>query len=180
MSDLRQIILASLDPKSLLDNCYTARYFSEMIASKLGMDEIMCAVATLQRGERANARNELIQLWQEWSERDAPLQRCTIAHFLADTEDDPDEELAWDLRALEVATGSQDQNQDAIDPDMAGFLPSLHLNVGDAYRRTGDTLRARRHAKYGLERSARAQHDGYDGAIRAGLERLSDRLLGSS
>ncbi|MGW3068526.1 hypothetical protein ACWDA8_34880, partial [Streptomyces sp. NPDC001130] len=33
----------------------------------------------------------------------APLHRCTLAHYLADTHDDPEDELAWDLRALSRA-----------------------------------------------------------------------------
>ena len=52
------------------------------------MDEIMAAVAMLQRGEREDARGRLLHLWSRLGHDSTPLQRCTLAHFLADTEDD--------------------------------------------------------------------------------------------
>lgn len=148
-----------------------------MNAPPSGMDEIMRAVGVLQGGDRQCGRTELLRLWQEWSERDASLQRCTIAHFLADTEDDLAAELAWDLLALEAATGSKDErNGDAVDPALASFLPSLHLNVGDAYRRLNEPQRARRHVDSGFERAGLLEDNGYGNMVRMGLERLRGRL----
>ncbi|MBA2933137.1 hypothetical protein HZF05_03405 [Sphingomonas sp. CGMCC 1.13654] len=141
------------------------------------MGEIMRAVAMVHGGDRDAARRDLLRLWNEKGEYGTPLQRCTIAHFLADTEDDAKDELAWDLLALEAATGSQgDEDLDPVDPSLAGFLPSLHLNVGDAYRRLGDPARASRHAAVGLARIAHLNHDGYGDMVRTGLNRLRDRL----
>lgn len=141
------------------------------------MREIMEAVAVLQAGDCASARPELLRLWGIWSDREAPLHRCTIAHFIADTEEEAAAELTWDLLSLEAATGfKDDQDREPVDPSLAGFLPSLHLNVGDAYRRLGDRDRASRHANNGLARAAALNDDGYGDMIRLGLNRLRARL----
>lgn len=145
------------------------------------MGEILEAIATLQGGDRATGRSELLRLWNLLGDAGTPRQRCTMAHFLADSEDDVAAELAWDLIALEAATGTREVGDaDALSPDLASFLPSLHLNVGDAYRRLGDHERALAHADLGLGRAAALPSDGYGDVIRAGLERLRTRLSGSA
>ncbi len=146
-----------------------------------GFDEITAAVALLQSGAKADARAQLLDLWARCDPAGPPLHRCTLAHFLADTEEDVAAELEWDLRALEAATGSRDtSDRDALAPDMDGFLPSLHLNVGDAYRRTGDIASAAAHAKIGSARAMSLPSDGYGSMVREGLQRLSARLGRSS
>jgi len=145
------------------------------------MDRIMAAVSDLQSGMRVEARAALLTLWDQIEESAGPLEKCTIAHFLADTEDDVDAELQWDLRALEAATGYDDcADRDPVAPDLATFLPSLHLNVGDAYRRLGDGDRAQRHAENGLRRAVALADDGYANTIKAGLDRLQSRLQNRS
>ncbi|GAA3153469.1 hypothetical protein GCM10017687_84090 [Streptomyces echinatus] len=54
-------------------------------------------------GDREEARSRFLDLWVEIGEDGDPLHRCTLAHYLADTQDDPGDELAWDLRALSAA-----------------------------------------------------------------------------
>ena len=56
-----------------------------------------------------------------------------------------------------------------------GVLPSLHLNVGDAYRRLGDLPAARRHADFGLSWTKELRADGYGDLIKSGLQRLKQR-----
>jgi len=148
-----------------------------MDALPADMDEIMRAVGELQRGNRDVARSELLRLWRTWEKQGSPLQRCTIAHFLADTEEDAAAELSWDLLALEAATGNKDElDRDATDASLASFLPSLHLNVGDAYRRLGDRVRAARHAANGLSRAGSLADGPYGDMVRSGLARLRTRL----
>ncbi len=70
------------------------------------------AVMLHRGGDREEARNRFAALWTE-TDMDADLfHRCTIAHYMADTQDDPVDELAWDLRALAAA--------DALEQDGAG------------------------------------------------------------
>ncbi|MFT2016802.1 hypothetical protein ACMA1D_13285 [Streptomyces sp. 796.1] len=61
------------------------------------------AVMLHRGGDREEARNRLAALWQEVGPDGDSLHRCTLAHYLADTQDDPADELAWDLRALAAA-----------------------------------------------------------------------------
>lgn len=139
------------------------------------MDPVVTAAITmLQQGDQEGAR---VQLLEFWARADADvIERCTIAHFLADTEAEVASELAWDLRALEAATGgSAGEDRDPFTPDLASFLPSLHLNVGDACRRAGDLLLAERHARYGIARSEALAGDGYGATVRRALDRLLDR-----
>jgi hypothetical protein len=131
-----------------------------------------------QRGERDAARQHFAQLWERVGPDGEPLHRCAIAHSMADTQNDPREELVWDLRALEAAESiTDDQVQQAgMAATVAGFYPSLHLNLGDVYRRLEDTEQARRHLALGRAATDALADDGYARMIRAGLDRLSERL----
>ena len=141
------------------------------------MEEITHAIAILQSGDRTRGRLLLLQLWEQWKNKNAPRERCTIAHFLADTEDTVRAELQWDLIALDADTGASDgTDNEVIIPELEAFLPSLHLNVGDAYRRLGDRQLARFHAEAGLRRAAVVGDDHYASMIKTGLVRLLERL----
>ncbi|UNO38710.1 hypothetical protein [Streptomyces sp. MST-110588] len=90
-------------------------------------------------GDREEARNRLSDLWEEVGSRGNPFHRCALAHYLADTQDDPADELAWDLRALEAAerfTWYGDAAASAVGgapagEPAAGSLPAGHLPPGD-------------------------------------------------
>ncbi|MFJ1747086.1 hypothetical protein ACIOJD_12710 [Streptomyces sp. NPDC088116] len=69
------------------------------------MTRIGQAAMLLHGGDREEARNRFGELWTEIGEAGDPLHRCTLAHYMADTQDDPGDELAWDLRALTAADG---------------------------------------------------------------------------
>jgi hypothetical protein len=141
------------------------------------VEEIMQAVAIMQAGDRQQAREQLLELWEIWSEKDAPRECCTIAHFLADTEGDPRAELEWDLRALEAVTGARDPVEHGqVAAGLESFLPSLHLNAGDAWRRVGEPSRAKCPAEIGLAHAHALNGDGYGDMIKAGLERLRSQL----
>ena len=140
-------------------------------------DEMMAAVARLQAGERAAARADLLALWSRSEAAPDPYVRSALAHFIADTQDDPEIELEWDLKALAAAVVDSDAEDFApASPALAAFLPSLHLNVGDAFRRTGDLRQARRHADAGGRAAVALDDDGYGRMIRAGLDRLHASL----
>ncbi|OXM73014.1 MULTISPECIES: hypothetical protein [Amycolatopsis] len=122
-------------------------------------------LARAMTAEPAEARRILLRLWEEGP----AVDRCAAAHFLADRQDSPEEELRWDLRALEVAR--------AADPaEVRGFFPSLHLNLGDVYRRLGDVRRAREHLAEAQAEIGTLADDGYGGMIRDGIARLAQRL----
>ncbi|MEU0283479.1 hypothetical protein [Streptomyces sp. NPDC006195] len=69
------------------------------------MTRIGQAVMLLHGGDREEARNRFGELWTELGEAGDAFHRCALAHYMADTQDDPGDELAWDLRALTAAAG---------------------------------------------------------------------------
>jgi hypothetical protein len=150
-------------------------YGAVMTTQQDAMARIGAAVELSQTGERASAREALAEVWEQV---DAPLHRCAVAHALADVQDDPHDELAWDLRALDAAGAVTDA--DVVAAGMPGtaaaLLPSLHLNVADAHSRVGDLHAARRHVELGLAAASALGDDGYGRMIRAGLDRLAARL----
>jgi hypothetical protein len=139
------------------------------------MSRIGAAMELSHRVEREEAREAFTQLWQN---ADAPLHRCAIAHAMADVQDDPREELAWDLRALDAVADVTDEDVAAAGmTSTAGAMrPSLHLNLGEDYRKLGERAAARRHLELGLAACDALPDDGYGRMIRGGLERLAERL----
>jgi hypothetical protein len=139
------------------------------------MKEIGAAIELGQRGERKAALAALTGLW---ADADQPLLRCAIAHAAADLQDDPRDELAWDLHALDAAAAITDDDVAAVGMPgtTAAMLPSLHLNVGEDYRKLGDLDAARRHQELGTAAAPALLDDGYGRMIRGGLDRLRERL----
>ena len=125
----------------------------------------------------AEARARLWQLWAEVGETGDPLHRCAVAHQLADLCPEPAQELAWDLRALAAADEITAERAAAAGMGApAGLYPSLHLNLGETYRKLGDPDSARSHLNLGLDAVGALGDDGYGTMIRRGLQGLADRL----
>ncbi len=136
------------------------------------------AVELGQRGEREDARQLLATLWQQIGPAGDALHRVALAHAMADVQDDAHEELAWDLRALQAAESVTDERaaQAGVAGPVAGFYPSLHLNLGEDYRKLGDLPAARRHLELGQAAAHTLGDDGYSKMIKGGLDRLACRL----
>ncbi|MGW0883366.1 hypothetical protein [Streptomyces sp. NPDC002671] len=126
-------------------------------------------------GDREEARRRFLELWAEIGEEGAPLHRSTLAHYLADTQDDPEDELAWDLRALSAAEELTDGR--GGDPlTVRGFYPSLHLNLAADYVKLGRLDAARSHLHRARRASDSLPDDGYGNGVRAAIDRLELRL----
>ncbi|MBD9726068.1 hypothetical protein [Streptomyces caniscabiei] len=136
------------------------------------------AVMLHHGGDREEARDRLLRLWAEIGEDGAPLHRCTLAHYMADTQDDPDTELAWDLRALSAADELSDGRPAADRDELAvrAFYPSLHLNLAADYARLGRHDAARSHLRLARGALATLTDDGHGDAVRTALARLEARL----
>lgn len=144
------------------------------------MTAILDAISAAQTDRREEGRTTLLQFWGRFSGPGQPLERCAIAHALADTEPKVADELEWDLRALEAATGTRaPEDRDALSPVPETFLASLHLNAADAYRRLGNLQRARQHATFAQDRLAALPDDGYGRMIRRGVAHLHEQLRDS-
>ncbi len=137
-------------------------------------------IALRERGERVAARDLFAQVWSEiGGENGDPFHRCALAHSMADVQYDVHEELAWDLRALAAADLLTNERaaRGGVAGSVAGFYPSLHLNLGECYRKLGEVDRAREHLDRGRASVDALGNDGYGQMIKGGLDRLADRLL---
>jgi hypothetical protein len=56
------------------------------------------------------------------------------------------------------------------------LYPSLHLNLGEDYRKLGDLAKARRHLTLGRRASWALGDDGYSRMIKGALDALALRL----
>jgi hypothetical protein len=142
------------------------------------MGRIAEAMALGQCGERDTARALFTRVWADIGEHGDPFHRCALAHAMADVQDDVAEELRWDQRALAAADELTDERVVAggVPSGVAGFYPSLHLNIAECHRRLGDLAQARAHLERGRARLDALADDGYGRMIRAGYERLAERL----
>ncbi|MFI6205967.1 hypothetical protein ACIBAI_06140 [Streptomyces sp. NPDC051041] len=136
-------------------------------------------------GDREEARHRFLDLWAEIGVHGDPLHRCTLAHYLADTQDDPADELAWDLRALSAAeeakegTGAPAQERPAAPGGAAAvraLYPSLHLNLAADYVKLGHREAARTHLRRARGAAAALTDDRYGHEVRAAISRLEARL----
>jgi hypothetical protein len=131
------------------------------------------------RGEWEAARLLFTQIWDEiGGEQGDPLHVCVLAHAMADVQDDVRQELLWDLRALAAADLLTEDRlaQAGVPLPVAGLYPSLHLNLGECYRKLGDLGRARDHLERARAGIDELSDDEYGRLIRGGLERLAQQL----
>ncbi|WP_091041664.1 hypothetical protein [Nocardioides sp. YR527] len=135
------------------------------------MDAITAAVTLGHQGETARARQELLAIWEDLGVLGDPLHRCTLAHYLADLHPEPAEALVWDVRALDAAGALTDDRAGEHHAGLAvaGFYPSLHLNIADNLRRLGAFDAAAEHIGKADERAAALPPGAYGDMIRAGI-----------
>ena len=134
------------------------------------LDAIGTAVAAGRSGDADGARRALLGLWDELGVLGDPVHRCALAHHLADLYPDAARALAWDVRALDAA--------DAADPAaVAGFYPSLHLNLADDLRRLGSFDAAEEHlATAERLRGAGPAEGGYADLLSEAFRHVADAL----
>jgi hypothetical protein len=153
----------------------------EQVAPEAMMTRIGQAVMLHHGGDREEARGRFLGLWAEIGEDGDPLHRCTLAHYMADTQDDPSDELAWDLRALSAAEELSDERvAEVVRHEGAlavrALYPSLHLNLAADYVRLDRPDAARTHIRRARGAADALGDDSYGDGIRAAIGRLELRL----
>jgi hypothetical protein len=130
--------------------------------------EIHAAIRQREAGKPEDARVVLSALWPRVDAADEPFARCFLAHSLADVQEDPREELRWDLVALEAgeAVTEERARERGVPGGRRGLYPSLHLNLAESYVRVGDEDQARQHYAAGLEFVPYLGQDAYGDSIR--------------
>jgi hypothetical protein len=137
------------------------------------------AVQLGHQGDRESARRLFAEIWDEiGGEQGDPLHVCTLAHSMADMQDDVRQELVWDQRALVAAGLLTDARvaQAGVPLSVAGLYPSLHLNLSECYRKLGDLDRAREHLQQARDTIGALGDDEYGQLIRQGLEQVAEGL----
>ncbi|MEU6544964.1 hypothetical protein [Streptomyces sp. NPDC046859] len=154
----------------------------ERTASDAVLTRIGQVVLLHHAGDREEARRRLLDLWTELGADGDPLHRCTLAHYLADTHDDPVDELAWDLRALTEAESAGRAGSTATArsvPALKALYPSLHLNLAADYVKLDRAEAARAHLRRARGAAGVLGDDGYGDGVRAEIRRL-ERCLGET
>jgi hypothetical protein len=154
------------------------------------MTRIGQAVMLLHAGDREEARNRFGIIWSEIGEGGDALHRCTLAHYMAGTQDDPGDELAWDLRALTAAEGLTGAGSPASAPSrdvghrdvnaVRALVPSLHLNLAADYLKLQRIEAARAHLDRAWDAVGVLEDDGYGEGVRAAIGRMEQRLRGAA
>ncbi|WP_236244490.1 hypothetical protein [Streptomyces sp. CC210A] len=144
------------------------------------MTSIGQATMLLHAGDREEARNRFHALWARIAQDGDPLHLCTLAHYMADAQDDPGSELAWDLRALTAARTLDDERPGRRDRVAAlrALYPSLHVNLAADYVKLGRPDDARDHLDRARASAAALGDDGYGDGVRAAIARLERHLRG--
>lgn len=143
------------------------------------MAAIVAAVEQGRAGDRPGARQALEALWDETGDI---LHRCTIAHFAADLQDSVADELIWDERALAEASSVTEERIQQFDSSwqVRQLLPSLHLNLADAHRRSGDFTKAAHHLAEARTHLDTLPDNDYGTLIRTGAEKIERALTEKS
>jgi hypothetical protein len=117
--------------------------------------ETFARIIELSKNWRTSAdrRERLGPLTEIWAELQADpaaaaLPLSMVAHLLADLQDDPAEELRWDLASLRALAPVWEQCTDGRLYDAAcRSLPSIYLSLALAARKCGDIGGAREYLR---------------------------------
>ncbi|MFG2140744.1 hypothetical protein [Streptomyces sp. NPDC048650] len=144
------------------------------------MEAIGQAVTAGRAGDTAAARQQLLSLWSAIGVTGDPLHRCSLAHYLADLYEDPARALAWDVRALDAADAVTEQRvqEHHASLHIAGFYPSLHLNLADNYRRLGSFEAATEHINAAKEHAPNLPQDPYGDLLRGAIQDVAEAIAG--
>jgi hypothetical protein len=149
-------------------------------APALPMDDpVLATIAQAQQaslqGHREQAASAYEQLWTK-VEHGRPLHRISVAHYMADLQDDPAEELRWDERALAAAAEVTPRDADA--PAVAPLRASLHLNAAGALHKLGRAEDARRQLHAARQAERTLPEDGYGRLVRSRIDALGAEMSG--
>ena len=143
-------------------------------------EQIRAAVRLREAGDVEAAYALLAPLWPKVEHGDA-FDRLFFAHSFADVQASPDEELRWDLIALEALRGVTERRaaDQGVHGGVAGLRPSLHLNLAYIYARVGEMDPAQDHYRLALKDVDALDHESYGQGIRQALMDFAARYPAS-
>jgi hypothetical protein len=140
-------------------------------------DPMMATIAQVQQlalqGQREQAASAYEQLWPQ-VEHGRLLHRICLAHYMADLQDDPVEELRWDERALEAAAEITPQDTDAA--AVAPLRASLHVNTARTLHKLGRQEAARQQLTAARQAEQALPENGYGRLVRSQIDALSAEM----
>jgi tetratricopeptide (TPR) repeat protein len=106
---------------------------------------------------------EAQQLFQQaWDVATNDFEAFTAAHYLARNQEDPNDNLKWNLEALTRANAINDDS-------FKGHYPSLYLNVAKSYETLGNNEEAARHYQLAADSAQYLPAGKYADMIRSGI-----------
>ena len=143
---------------------------------------VNAAITLGQEGHRVQARAQLEDAWRRVGDHGDPAHRCMVAHSLADLQDSPEEELAWDQRAMAATETLTDERLQRVHPTLTvrGFLPTLHLNLADDHRMLGQFDHARTHLTAATQGAQELADDAYGRHMRDAVQHVTEALEAGS
>ncbi|MFF3766760.1 hypothetical protein ACFYYR_22110 [Streptomyces sp. NPDC001922] len=149
-----------------------------MTAEDRTMKRIEEAIGLQHAGDPEGSRQRFTEIWEETGPDGDAFHRCVLAHYMADLQQNPQDELAWDRLALEAADSVTDSRVQEHHASLSirGFYPSLHLNLAADHHRLGDYAQARAHVALSRQHMDALRDDDYGQGIRSAVQRLESRL----
>jgi len=117
-------------------------------------------------GRPAEAAALFLEAWELATD---DYEACVAAHYLARHQSEPADLLHWNQLAL-------DRAELVADDRVAGFFPSLHLNLGYALEQSGDRDGAGREYRKAAAMVERLPSGPYGDLVRDGVRRGLERV----
>lgn len=142
------------------------------------MDKIAAGQQHAVAGDRASAHDQFAELWEQIGADGDPLHVVSLAHYMADVQEDPSDQLDWDLRALRAADQLTDERAQQYHAALAirGFYPSLRLNLAADYAKLRRPTEAQDHLSKAEATSPDLPDGDYATMIRESIARLRHEL----
>lgn len=106
-----------------------------------------------------------------WDAHRTAYQGCIAAHYLARHQPDDTAALEWNRTALRLA-----EQADAEGADIAGFIPSLRLNLAHSHELLGQLDEARAELEIALVHLDALPESPYRGVVEQGLVNIRHRI----
>ena len=128
----------------------------------------LCAegMAAEAEGRHDDARALFQRAWDGSTD---DYEACIAAHYLARHQPNPEETLRWNRESL-------DRAERVGDDRVAGFYPSLYLNMGHAYETLGDRVSAGRYYDLAAEGLGALPDGAYRMMVLGGIEEGRKRI----
>ena len=153
--------------------CQFSSFLMRLLCAKVAVDPnnpiVKLCVAGMQ-AESAGNHEEANQLFlQAWESRGDDFEACIAAHFVARHQTSPEETLRWNLLALTHAEAVGDER-------VAGFYPSLYLNLGWSYEQLTNIVAAKYYYAMADAQAKQLSGDRYGTIVRDAVARGQERI----